>query len=922
VRLSALAGALSSCRRLLRARRFGIVAHLAIGFLAIGALAIAVNLFAVHGTVFVAQAPEPVPVERVVYVEVPVQPVVAAPPVEAASLPVDLDRLTAALAKYERATQQRLENGTDEAEGAFSSAAAGLKAEAKRVAAETGARSGHAETRRLSSRIDALAGQATELHRMADKRRWLAQQYRVHFEAMESRMASALARAWKIFGRVIARESLMELNGRLGEIRRHLAELNEAAAPQGAAPGLEESEAAFVSSLDRNAESLGRSQGTQWVAAMRGDYGLLAASRTEFLRTGNDLLQRTSELARARSEVDASILTLAKTAKASRSAARMRAVSAPAARPPEPPVVQPSVAPATMPISSMPTTARPHAFAGAAVRRSPLLAWVSAAIMLVLLGVSTWTAIRIIRPVRQLERATRELAEGRLDARVRGAGIRELETLGIAFNRMADRLAESQAITEDYQKALEAQVIERTRQLQHLAEHDPLTELPNRRQLFAELTAALRRANPGSDVVGVLVLDLDNFKNINDTMGHSYGDCVLQQVAQRLEAVVAGFGFSARQGGDEFTVVCNATDRVEAVVEGAEAILRAFQEPLIVEGRALAISLSIGVAAFPAHAKDADALLRAADAALFRAKAEGRHRLTVFSPDLLDAAASRFSTEQGLRHAIERGDFELAFQPEVDAKTFEVGLVEALLRWRLPDGRLASPEDFLAVAEDSGLIVEVSDWVLRTAIATASRWHHGTWPAVRIAINVSPRQVAAPGFSRRVAALLREADLPARCIEIELTEHVLQTGESTLATLRELRDLGIGIALDDFGTGYSTLASLEQLPFTRVKLDRSLVARIDSADRSLAIAQTIIDLCVRLGLAITAEGVERLAQLQILGRVPGIFLQGYLLSRPQRADALLQEIEDLPGRMASVLRTEAGEAPVLSASGRWRVRSA
>lgn len=342
----------------------------------------------------------------------------------------------------------------------------------------------------------------------------------------------------------------------------------------------------------------------------------------------------------------------------------------------------------------------------------------------------------------------------------------------------------------------------------------------------------------------------------------------------------------------------------------------------MVGGRALAISLSIGIATFPAHAKDADALLRAADAALFRAKAQGRHCLTVFSPDLLDAAASRFSTEQGLRQAIERGEFELAFQPEVDATSFEVGLVEALLRWRLPDGRLASPEDFLAVAEDSGLIMEISEWVFRTAVATASKWYHGDWPAVRMAINVSPRQIAAPGFPQRVAALLREAELPPRCIEIELTEHVLQTGDSTVATLRELRDLGIGIALDDFGTGYSTLASLEQLPFTRVKLDRSLVARIDSADRSLAIAQTIIDLCMRLGLSITAEGVERPEQLQILARVPGIFLQGYLISRPQRAETLRQDIDDLPRRMASVLRTEAEETRSFLESGRWRVRSA
>jgi EAL domain-containing protein (putative c-di-GMP-specific phosphodiesterase class I) len=301
------------------------------------------------------------------------------------------------------------------------------------------------------------------------------------------------------------------------------------------------------------------------------------------------------------------------------------------------------------------------------------------------------------------------------------------------------------------------------------------------------------------------------------------------------------------------------------------------------------------------HAGDADALLRAADAALFRAKALGRHRLNVFSPELLDAAASRFRTEQGLRQAIEHGEFELAFQPEVETATFSVPLVEALLRWRLPDGRLASPVDFLQVAEDSGLIVEISDWVLRSAVAATARWRREGWSDVRVAINVSPRQVAAPDFSARLIGLLDQAGLPPTCIEIELTEHVLQTGEGTIDTLRALRSRGIGIALDDFGTGYSTLASLEQLPFTRVKLDRSLVARIDSADRSMAIAQTIIDLCRRLGLEITAEGVERVEQLDILARASGMHVQGYLLAPPLSADAVRGEIAIIPARMRSLL---------------------
>jgi EAL domain-containing protein (putative c-di-GMP-specific phosphodiesterase class I) len=263
--------------------------------------------------------------------------------------------------------------------------------------------------------------------------------------------------------------------------------------------------------------------------------------------------------------------------------------------------------------------------------------------------------------------------------------------------------------------------------------------------------------------------------------------------------------------------------------------------------------------------------------------------------------ASRFRTEQGLRHALEHGEFELAFQPEVDAATLRVPLLEALLRWRLPDGRLASPADFLSVAEDSGLIVEISDWVLKSAVAAAAAWRRDGWPDVRVAVNCSPRQVAGPEFSARLFALLEGHRLPAHCIEIELTEEVLQTGEATIETLHTLRGRGIGIALDDFGTGYSTLASLERLPFTRVKLDRSLVARIDTVPRSLAIAQTIIDLCRRLGLEITAEGVERPEQLDLLARARGIFVQGYLLSPPLAQRDVRREIGVLPSRLQALL---------------------
>jgi EAL domain-containing protein (putative c-di-GMP-specific phosphodiesterase class I) len=322
---------------------------------------------------------------------------------------------------------------------------------------------------------------------------------------------------------------------------------------------------------------------------------------------------------------------------------------------------------------------------------------------------------------------------------------------------------------------------------------------------------------------------------------------------------------------------------------------------LSVEGRELIVSISVGASVFPDHELDADALLKAADVALFRAKALGRSQLSMFTPDLLEAAAAKFSTEQGLRRAIERGEFELVFQPEISAQTLETSLVEALIRWRMPDGELATPGQFLAIAEESGLIIEITDWVLRSAIETASHWHHGAWPEARVAINVSPRDLLDNRFVDRLSELLQEYRLPARCIEIELTESVLQTGTSTIGALKRLRAHGVAIALDDFGTGYSSLASLEQLPLTRIKLDRSLIAGIDTNSRSAAIARAIIGMCQGLGLEITAEGVERPEQFAMLVGQPGMYLQGYLFARPIARDQVLSALPDVKARAQEIL---------------------
>ena len=491
-------------------------------------------------------------------------------------------------------------------------------------------------------------------------------------------------------------------------------------------------------------------------------------------------------------------------------------------------------------------------------------------------------------------KATDKIASGDVDVRVPAGGIKELATLSVSFNRMAAQLAAARDMTRDYQQRLEEKVEQRTRQLQHLAEHDPLTHLPNRRQLFVLLNHALERAAQTQRHVGVFFMDIDNFKNLNDSMGHAFGDRVLTEIAQRLKETAQPFGFAGRLGGDEFTVVYEDAASDTVVHDAGRRLVGIFDRPLLIDGREVLVRASVGASLYPNHGSQAEDLLSAADAALFQAKALGRSQLAIFTPELLATATRKFTIEQGLRRAVEQNEFELVFQPEISLDSMEMVLVESLLRWRLPDGRQAPPAEFLPITEESGLIIEVGNWVLRKAIETASQWHHGEWPEARVAINVSPRQLLDPDFVDRVQDLLREFNLPPHCIELELTESVLQTGPMTLDALRRLRAHDIAIALDDFGTGYSSLASLENLPLTRIKLDRSLIASIDSNTRSAAITTALIGLCKGLGLEITAEGIERPEQFAALAQHRSMHLQGYLISKPIAADLVVQVKRVIP----------------------------
>jgi diguanylate cyclase (GGDEF)-like protein len=501
--------------------------------------------------------------------------------------------------------------------------------------------------------------------------------------------------------------------------------------------------------------------------------------------------------------------------------------------------------------------------------------------LMLLVSVLLWLGIS--RPVRRLTLATRLLAGGNRTARAPRGGSAEIDELAESFNTMADRIVAAEAKLRAHQAELERHVAERTRQLHHLAHHDPLTQLPNRRHLSTRLAEALKRAGRERRLA-LLFVDVDNFKSINDTLGHSYGDRVLQRIAARLHGATQGAAaMLARLGGDEFTVLLENIASDAEVQQCAEQVVTALQQPLAIDGRELNITASLGASIYPDHASDAEGLLRAADVALFRAKELGRNRAAIYSPALYDAAAQRFRLEQALRGAVDNDDLFLMYQPQVALVGYEANVVEALLRWRKSDGRVAAAEEFIHVAEKTGIIHELTDWVLRTAATTAATWRAHGWQQACIAVNVSPAQFFEVDFVEHVESTLASTGLPPGALELEITETVLQTGSATIDCLRRLRALGVSIALDDFGIGYSSLTSLEQLPITRVKLDRQLVAGIDGNSRSAAIVRSIVALCQGLGLQVVAEGVERPAQLEFLARCGPVGVQGFLLARPVEA---------------------------------------
>ena len=422
-------------------------------------------------------------------------------------------------------------------------------------------------------------------------------------------------------------------------------------------------------------------------------------------------------------------------------------------------------------------------------------------------------------------------------------------------------------------------------QIAHMAHHDALTGLPNRVLLRERLELALARS--GEKQLAVFCLDLDRFKEVNDTLGHPVGDALLRIAAKRLKSCIREVDTVARLGGDEFAIVGIASARAEDASKLATRIIDELSHPYDLDGHQIIIGLSIGIAFSPSDGIDADQLLKNADLALYRAKAEGRSTYRFFEPGMDSSMKARRGLDLDLRKALANGEFELYYQPFFNLERNEVSGFEALLRWNHPERGMVAPVEFIPLAEETGLIVPIGQWVLRQACSEAASWPQH----IRVAVNLSAVQVKTGNLVQTVFNALAVSGLAPQRLELEVTESVLiQDGEVAIATLCELRDLGVRIALDDFGKGYSSLSYLRSFPFDRIKIDRCFVNDLSGTDAgSLAIVRAVAQIGTTLDLPTTAEGVETQEQLNLVRAEGYTEVQGYFFSPPRPA----QEISDL-----------------------------
>ncbi|HEX8960397.1 MAG TPA: EAL domain-containing protein [Geobacteraceae bacterium] len=421
-------------------------------------------------------------------------------------------------------------------------------------------------------------------------------------------------------------------------------------------------------------------------------------------------------------------------------------------------------------------------------------------------------------------------------------------------------------------------------EIQQLAYYDTLTGLPNRTLLKDRLQQLLAHAQRHGERVGVIFLDLDRFKEVNDTQGHAIGDELLKAAARRLTKSVRATDTVARLGGDEFVIVISEINHEQDVTHIAQKIMRSLQPPFLLEGKEIFSTASMGIALFPLDGSNAGSLLRSADTAMYAAKENGRNNYQFFSNEMNQKVVERLELENSLRRALERDEFYLLYQPQVNGRTGGTTSVEALLRWNHPEMGPLLPNRFIPVAEDTGLIIEIGEWVLRTACRQAKSWHDAGFSPLRVAVNLSGRQFRQHNLLKMVERVLAETGLHPSGLELEITESMLmESGDFAVKTLVRLKGLGVFLSVDDFGTGYSSLNYLKRFPLNRLKIDQSFVRDITRSASDAAITDAIIALARSLGMGVIAEGVERREQALLLLEKDCVEMQGHYFCVPLSA---------------------------------------
>ena len=462
---------------------------------------------------------------------------------------------------------------------------------------------------------------------------------------------------------------------------------------------------------------------------------------------------------------------------------------------------------------------------------------------------------------------------------------------------------------EQYREQLEQLLEERTAEVDYLAYYDTVTQLPNRALFEDRLAQAIVMAKSSGQTLAVLFISLDQFKKVNDTLGHGPGDILLREFAERLKSCIAQTDTVARFGSDEFALLRTQIEGADDVIETIGSLSQVLKFVFELDGQELFATASVGISLFPVDGEEGHTLLKNAGAALYKAKRSGGANYQFYTADIHDRASRRLSLETTLRRAIQNHEFLLHYQPKVSVDSLEITGVEALIRWHHPQLGLVSPAEFIPLAEDTGLIIPIGEWVLKEACLQNKRWQTQGFAPIRTAVNISARQLHDHGFADTVIRILKETNLAPQYLELELTESsIMQNAELAANVLSRLKSMGIYCSIDDFGTGYSSLASLKRLPINALKIDKSFVSEAPSEPDDAALVMAIVTLAHNLRLKVIAEGVETEEQLRLLHLLRCDEIQGFLFSKPLPADAFVSLLDSHSGR-ATALSIQSDSEP-------------